>query len=101
MALINYIHATHLSNELNDLDKYIKRCVTGHYTTGTFGEKCGYDAHKAAVRRTLTIMNKFQSSLYNITNVTAMIKYLILHKFKFLAQRAKTKGNNYGIKKEA
>lgn len=37
---------THLSNELNNLHKYIERCVTRNHTTWAFWEKCWHYAHK-------------------------------------------------------
>lgn len=43
--------STHLSNELDDLHKYIERGVTGDHAAGTFWEKRRHYTHQAAADR--------------------------------------------------
>lgn len=49
---------THLSNELDDLHKYVERGVTGNHAAGAFWEKCGHYAHQATVGRKDDLMTK-------------------------------------------
>lgn len=45
---------THLSNELNNLHKYIERCITRNHTTWAFWKKCWHYAHKTTTGKKIS-----------------------------------------------